>query len=243
MPTLSTAPIRSGAVAASAAMWPGPRADSSNTRKAVDSTARSAVYGWPSSLLNDSGGAITRSSPKPARSTEAIRSLVEVLPLEPVNPITVRPRCTSASTLCRASADSAASTPSASPTCSTGTERPGSARDPSTATAPAATAAPAKSWPSTRSPGSATNIAPGRSRRVSNSTPVTSTSAPTAGTATPITAAISPTVIAIMRWPPAVAASRRPSHVRPARRSPRRGRRTGGPPRRRPGPARGPCRR
>ena len=56
-PTLSTTPIRGCATRHSAAMWPGPRADSSSTRCRVVASARSAVQGRPSSLLNDPGGA------------------------------------------------------------------------------------------------------------------------------------------------------------------------------------------
>ena len=76
------------------------------------SSARSAVYGWPSSLLNDSGGATTWSGRSTAlRSTAAIRSLVDVLPDDPVTPMTCRPwSATSAVTDALASAASAAST-------------------------------------------------------------------------------------------------------------------------------------
>ena len=68
------------------AMWPMPRADISRTRYLVDSSARSTVSGRPSSLLKEPTGAMVA----PSRSTTwAVRSLVEVLPDDPVIPMTV----------------------------------------------------------------------------------------------------------------------------------------------------------
>src|SRR5262249_58347218 len=101
-------------------------------RYRVSAVARSTVYGWPRSLLNDPGGATVG----PSRdSTWASRSLVEVLPEEPVTPTTV-------------SSGSRASTPrarSASAASTSGTTTAGTptGRAASTATAPAATAAAA----------------------------------------------------------------------------------------------------
>ncbi len=81
----------------------------------MDSSARSTVHGWPSSLLNDPGGATT----VPARSrTARIRSLVDVLPDDPVMPTTVRPSSISPVTDADASAASAASTAGPAPSAS-----------------------------------------------------------------------------------------------------------------------------
>ncbi len=60
--------------------------------------ARSTVHGWPSSLLNEPGGATT--SPSGA-STAASRSLVDVLPDEPVTPTIVSPPATSSAATAR----------------------------------------------------------------------------------------------------------------------------------------------
>ena len=183
VPTLRTTPIRGGAISASAAMWPRPRADISSTRNRVSASARSAVHGCPSSLLNDPGGATTDPS---GDSTAASRSFVDVLPDDPVTPTTVSPdSVVSRSTLARASLPSAASTaapdPSRScsrasaplpdvPSGSTTIAGTPTGRAASTATAPAATAPAAWSWPSTRAPGSARNRPPEVILRESNST-------------------------------------------------------------------------
>ncbi len=132
LPTFSTTPIRGRAIWQSWAMWPTPRAEFSSTRYRVPAVARSTVYGWPSSLLNDPGGATV--GPSRDRSW-ASRSLVEVFPEEPVTPTTTRPGSRS-STACASSA-SAAST---SGTTTAGTQ---TGRAASTAAAPAATAAAA----------------------------------------------------------------------------------------------------
>src|SRR5690606_9600252 len=137
----------------------GPRADSSSTRCRVFRSARNAVQGWPNSLLNDPGGATVGPS---GSSNCAIRSLVDVLPEEPVTPTTVRPVSDSRVTTCRASAANAASTaapdPSVSPARATdlswawpggngGTITAGAStsRAANTPAAPAATAEAAKS--------------------------------------------------------------------------------------------------
>ena len=62
-------------------MFPAKRAPISTTSASVPSGAPSTVTGTPISLLNDSGAAWVRS---PAPSTAAVRSLVEVLPTDPV---------------------------------------------------------------------------------------------------------------------------------------------------------------
>ena len=197
MPTLSTAAIDGVAMSANAAMLPGWRADISSTRKSVDSVARSTVHGWPSSLLNDPGGAIT--SPSGA-STAAMRSFVEVLPDDPVSPMMVSlpaanraatalaNRASAASTAAPEPSASCSRTPaptSAAPGCAAGsTTMAGTptGRAARTATAPASTAAAAKSWPSLRAPGSARNSPPGVTARESNSTvPVTRVRAAASG--------------------------------------------------------------
>ena len=66
---------------------PGPLAPISSTRKRVDSSARSTVSGRPISLLNERTGAIV--GPTLPHSW-ASRSLVVVLPTEPVMPTTRR---------------------------------------------------------------------------------------------------------------------------------------------------------
>ena len=81
----------------------------------MDSVARNTVHGWPSSLLNEPGGATT--SPSGA-STAASRSLVEVLPDEPVMPTMVSPPSTSSAATAAASRASAASTAAPAPSVS-----------------------------------------------------------------------------------------------------------------------------
>ena len=66
---------------------PGPLAPISSTRNRVDSSARSTVSGSPISLLNERTGAIV--GPTLPHSC-ASRSLVVVLPTEPVMPTTRR---------------------------------------------------------------------------------------------------------------------------------------------------------
>ena len=70
-------------------MWPTPRAPISSTRCRVCSSARSTVSGRPISLLSDPGA--RRSAPSRSSSC-AMRSLVLVLPAEPVSATTVAPR-------------------------------------------------------------------------------------------------------------------------------------------------------
>ena len=102
-------------MAASAAMLPGCRADISRIRKSVSGPARNTVHGCPSSLLNEPGGAITSPS---GESTAARRSLVEVLPDEPVTPMIVSPPATSCAATAAASFASAASTAAPEPSLS-----------------------------------------------------------------------------------------------------------------------------
>ena len=68
------------------AMWPRPRAPISTTAASVSSGAFSRVSGTPSSLLNERTLAVVT---RVVASTEASRSLVVVLPTDPVMPITM----------------------------------------------------------------------------------------------------------------------------------------------------------
>ena len=49
-----------------------PRALVSSTRNRVAASARSTVYGWPSSLLNEPGGAIVATEPRQKRSEQIL---------------------------------------------------------------------------------------------------------------------------------------------------------------------------
>ncbi len=96
-------------------------------------SARSMVSGTPSSLLSEPIVAIVGAA---LESTAASRSLVLVLPWEPVSPTTVSPSRSRATTW-------AASACSAAWASSTTTVGSGVGREPSTATAPARPAWPA----------------------------------------------------------------------------------------------------
>src|SRR5215469_17708676 len=177
-------------------MWPGPRADSSRTRYLVEASARSTVSGWPNSLLNDPAGAIVG----PRRSISwAARSLVVVLPDEPVMPAIAAAGSEPATNL--ASAAKAAGT---SPTKTDGARAAGTGtgRVASTATAPAATAADAKSCPSARSPATAANRAPGPARRESITTSPVTTAAGSPYSRPPVSSAIWARVSGITGRPP-----------------------------------------
>ena len=65
-----------------------PRALFSSTRKRVAASARSTVYGWPELVVERARRGDGRAEPR--RAPAASRSLVEVLPDEPVTPTTVR---------------------------------------------------------------------------------------------------------------------------------------------------------
>ena len=129
----------------------------------MSAVARSTVSGWPISLFHEARGATVGPS---ASISWAARSLVVVLPADPVMPAISR--LGSRSTTARASRPSATVT---SGTISAGAPH---GRLASTAVAPAATAWAAKSCPSARLPGSAANSAPGAAARESMVTgPVT----------------------------------------------------------------------
>jgi hypothetical protein len=118
-PTLSSTPIRGGAVRHRSAMWPGPRAPISRTRCRVVGSASSTVRGSPISLLRLPRVATVGPA---AASSWASRSLVDVLPDDPVTPTTSMPSGVSSSTSQRASRDRATTT-SGTSTCGTSTGR------------------------------------------------------------------------------------------------------------------------
>ena len=112
-------------------MWPIPRAPISATRKRVVGVTRHTVSGTPISPLSELTGATV--SPA-VDSTAASRSLVLVLPDDPVMPTmrssgarSTTPRATCPKAVCTSSTTTVAT--------------PSTGREPSTATAPAATAA------------------------------------------------------------------------------------------------------
>ena len=156
LPTPSTTPISGRTTGISAAMSPTCRAPSSLIRKRLSAVASSTVSGTPSSLLRFPGGATVGPS-RP--STCPSRSLVEVLPDDPVTAI----RRSAGSRLIT----SVASNQYASRTSSTTTAGTPTGREASTAVAPAAMTCSAKSWPSRRDPAKAANIPPGSTRSVS----------------------------------------------------------------------------
>ena len=218
-PTFVMSPTSGSAIATSSAICPAPRIAISSTRTSVPSGAPRIVSGSPISVLRFCGG---RRHPPAGATIAASRSFVEVLPVEPVTPMTLAPSSCRQAT---ASACSAASGSSASRTRSPERLLPGATRTPH---APACSAAAAKAPPSTCSPRSPTKRSPGRTSRES-----IVTRSGRARRRAPV-----------QRAPAACGdAARRPrAHAVPPWR-PRR-RRTGpsGRPRA-PGPARGPCRR
>ncbi len=163
-PTLRTAPMSGGVIAVSQATWPMPRAPISLTRKRVPASTRHAVSGAPISLLNEPGGATVGPA---APSTWAMRSLVEVLPEEPVTPTTTSPR--SPARRPRRRGPGATGRPRCRPRRPAAGRRPPRGRR-ARRPAPAAAAFATKSWPSTRSPASATNTEPGVTWRESMTT-------------------------------------------------------------------------
>src|SRR5215208_1789615 len=224
-PTLTTTPTDGRARRARAAMWPGPRAPISTTTASVSGSIRVRVRGRPTSLLNDAWLATTR---RVVPRTAASRSLVVVLPLEPVTATTAAAdrSLTAVPRAARAASGSGTSTRGPAKTV------PSWAR---VAAAPASAAAAANRLPSVRLPGRATNSSPAATLRESTWTPCTTASGSASTSRPPVTSAISFKVSGITRQPPATLAA--------PRRRPR-GRRRGPCGRRRtPGPARGPCRR
>ncbi|SKZ46215.1 Uncharacterised protein [Mycobacteroides abscessus subsp. abscessus] len=107
------------AIEHSSSMCPTPRAPISTTAASVSSGALKSVSGRPSSLLNDFSLAAVRNV---VESSPASRSLVDVLPTDPVIPTTrsgsrrraARPRSASASAV-SSTVMAGASTPSTGP--------------------------------------------------------------------------------------------------------------------------------
>ncbi len=130
----------------------------SRTRNRVSTRERSMVSGTPSSLLSEPVVAIVGAA---LDSTAVSRSLVLVLPRDPVTPTTVSPSRSRATTW-------AASACNAALASSTTTVGSAVGREPSTATAPAWPAWAAWSWPSACSPAKATKRPPGSACRPSS---------------------------------------------------------------------------
>ena len=85
--TVVTTPTVGCAIEHNNSMWPTPRAPISTTTASTSSGALHKVRGTPNSLLNDRSEAAVRNEPD---RTAARRSLVVVLPTEPVIPTTRR---------------------------------------------------------------------------------------------------------------------------------------------------------
>ncbi len=227
LPTLSTTETAGGAIAQRVRRWPRPRAPISSTRNRVLRSARSTVSGRPSSLLNDPWVATVGAA---APSTAPRRSLVEVLPCEPVTAATVRPG--------RAARTWRARRPRATWTSSTTTAGTPTGRPARTAAAPPATADAANRWASRCSPTKAANSPPGSGALLSrNAGPVTVTGSGSSWTVPSTTSAISARVIAIMAPPRRAGSPPAPA----ASRGRRPGRRRGAPSLVPPGRSRGPC--
>ena len=163
--TAVTTPMVGRAIVQRSRMWPTPLAPISITATSVSSAASSSVRGTPSSLLNERRlAAVARDGLVAA----AIRSLTEVLPTEPVTPMTaMSPRRS------RAWAPSAVRATRVSVTTTAGPSS--SCRSTNAAAAPAARAESTKAWPS-RSPCRATKSCPGRRARLSIVAPSTTRS-------------------------------------------------------------------
>lgn len=157
-PTLSTTAMSGVTRPVSAAMSPTCRAPISRTRYRVAASARSMVSGTPSSLLSEPSVAVVGAA---SESTAASRSLVPVLPWEPVSPTTVSPSRSRATTW-------AASACTAAWTSSPTTVGSAVGLEPSAATAPLRPAWPAWSWPSVCSPAKARKRPPGSASRPSS---------------------------------------------------------------------------
>ncbi len=211
-----TRPISGSAIAARSASSPISLVPSSQMHNACPRSSRNSVSGRPRRLLWLRWVASVGTC---GAQSAASMSLVDVLPFDPAMPITFPPQ---ARRTWRAMAPSAVSGSSASRTQTPGSGRERPVRQ-STATAPAAATSSRKSCPSTRSPSSAQNSAPGPAARES----LTTLSMRVDG---------SPLSSRVPSSSPA------PSGITPAAPAPRCGRRRAPRRRRCPGPARGPCR-
>src|SRR4051812_4791618 len=153
-------PTSGSAIRASSSICPNPRMPISSTSTSVPSGAASTASGRPISVLKFAGFATTR---RCGASSAAISCFVDVLPTEPVTPITSASSSRRQAVASRCSAVSGSSATSTAPpdnseACSGVTRTP---------QAPASKAAAAKRPPSTCSPRNPTNRSPADSPRVS----------------------------------------------------------------------------
>ena len=194
-------------------MCPGPRLPISQTTASVRSVARTIVSGRPTSLLKEAW-LLTTSSVR--ESTAAVKSFVNVFPVEPVIPTTVASRRERASRASRRRAAAGSSTSIRGP----GGSSPlpfAQPRRTTAAVAPRRKASPTKRWPSIRSPRRAKKRSPGPARRLSTVAPVTVPPVPVGRTLPATASAASASVRGI---------TARPCPSRPAPPMPLPGRRT-----------------
>src|SRR3954471_6798415 len=162
-PTETITPTSGSAISASSAIWPAPRMPISSTRTSVSPGASKTVSGNPMSVLRFWRVATVR---RWGRSMPNRMSLVDVLPVDPVMPITfalsARRQAVESAWSARSGSSAASSTPGwahrAASACSGATSTPH---------APAASACAANLPPSTFSPGRPTNSSPARTSRES----------------------------------------------------------------------------
>src|SRR3954452_5068493 len=165
-PMLTITTTSGSAIAASSAIWPAPRIAISRTSTSVPGGAPRTVRGSPISVFRFCGVATTR---RCGASIPASRSFVDVLPVEPVMPIT---RARSARRHAVARRPSAASGSSEPGTTPDDDDPAPSACDapPRTPQAPPPSACGAKRPPSTLSPASPTKRSPSPTARESMTT-------------------------------------------------------------------------
>src|SRR4051794_23976157 len=165
-PTLTITPTSGSAIAASSAICPAPRIAISTTSTSVPGGAPSMVSGRPISVFRFWAVATTR---RCGASIPASRSFVEVLPVDPVTPMTRARSARRHAVARRPSAPSgssaASSTPPFAASAASACEQPTS-----TPHAPAASACAANRPPSTFSPTSPTKRSPAPTARESMTT-------------------------------------------------------------------------
>src|SRR3954469_7073892 len=160
-PMLTITPTSGSAIAASSAIWPAPRIAISRTRTSVPGGAPRTVSGRPVSGCRFCAVATTR---RCGASIPASRSFVEVLPVEPVMPITCAPSARRHAVARRPNAESGSSAARTTPVGDA--PAPFACRAPtSTPHAPASNACGANREPSTLSPARPTNRSPGPTAR------------------------------------------------------------------------------
>src|SRR3954447_25753918 len=165
-PTLTITPTSGAAMRASSAIWPLPRIAISRTRMSVPGGAPRIVSGRPISVLRFWAVATTRLC---VASIPASRSFVEVLPVEPVIPMTCARRWRRQAVARRPSACSGSSAARSAPGCAHPAASAcwGPTRTPH---APLASACGANRPPSTFSPASPTKRSPWPTPRESMTT-------------------------------------------------------------------------